>query len=297
LTKGGDPVTEPAFVDLHTHTTASDGLHAPEENVRMAREAGLAAVAITDHDTVAGLPAAYREGARLGVTVVAGVEISTVANGQDIHVLGYDMNLEDSLFLERLGELRSVRRRRNDLMLERLRELGIPIRREEVEAIQAERQAAADRQADSMGRPHIADWLIRGGYVADLREAFDRYLGKGGQAYVNPPRIHPAEAIRWIHEAGGCAVLAHPGLYGDDPLVEELIRTGLDGIEALHSDHTPEQEERYRRMAKQAGLVVTGGSDFHGARQGEMFHGPVGNRRVGIEALEQLQLRRGGTRL
>lgn len=289
-------MAEPAYADLHTHTTASDGLHAPEENVRMAHEAGLAAVAVTDHDTVAGLPAAFREGERLGITVVPGVEISTVANGQDIHVLGYYMNLEDPLFLERLAELRSVRERRNDLMLARLRELGIPIRLEEVEAIKAERQGQADKPAESIGRPHIADWLVRHGIVASMREAFDKYLGKGGQAYVNPPRIHPAEAIRWIHEAGGCAVLAHPGLYGDDSLVAELISAGLDGIEALHSDHSPEQEERYRRMAAEAGLLVTAGSDFHGKRQGETFHGPIGNRRVGLDVVNRLQNQGRGAR-
>jgi len=287
----------PDSADLHTHTTASDGLHAPEENVRMAHAAGLAAVAVTDHDTLVGLAAAFREGERLGITVVPGVEISTVANGGDIHVLGYYMSLEDPLFLERLAELRNVRERRNDLMLARLRELGIPIRLEEVEAIKAEKSGAGDKPGGSVGRPHIADWLVRHGYVSSLREAFDRYLGRSGQAYVNPPRIHPAEAIRWIHEAGGSAVLAHPGLYGDDPLVEELIRAGLDGIEALHSDHTPEQEAHYRRMAAEAGLAVTGGSDFHGMRQGETFHGPIGNRRVGIEVLDRLQNRGRGARL
>lgn len=272
--------------DLHTHTTASDGLHAPEENVRLAKAAGLAAVAITDHDTLAGLASAMEEGARLGIAVVPGVELSTVANGQDIHVLGYYMNRNDPLFLERLSLLRSVRDRRNDMMLAKLNELGIPIKLEEVAAIKARKNG--DKPGEVIGRPHIADWLVHHGYVSSLREAFDLYLGKGGQAYVNPPRIHPAEAIKWIHEAGGSAVLAHPGLYGDDALVRELIQAGLDGIEALHSDHSPEQEVLYRRMAEDAGLAVTGGSDFHGMRQGETFHGPIGNRKVGTEVLERL---------
>ncbi|WP_187385760.1 PHP domain-containing protein [Gorillibacterium timonense] len=283
------------FADLHTHTTASDGLHAPEDNVRMAKEAGLAAVAITDHDTLAGLDSAIREGAKLGITVVPGVEISTVANGQDIHVLGYYMNRNDPLFLERLAELRSVRDRRNEMMLAKLNELGIPIKLEEIAEIKAKK--SGDKPGETIGRPHIADWLIQHGYVSSLREAFDRYLGKGGQAYVNPPRIHPTQAIVWIHEAGGSAVLAHPGLYGEDELVRELIQAGLDGIEAYHSDHGLEQEEAYRRMAEEAGLFVTGGSDFHGTRQGDTFHGPIGNRRVGIEVLERLQDRGRGNRI
>ncbi|MEO3947548.1 PHP domain-containing protein [Gorillibacterium sp. CAU 1737] len=286
-------VTGSGFADLHTHTTASDGLHAPEENVRMAAQAGLSAIAITDHDTVAGLEAALAEGERLGIQVVPGVEISTVAGGQDIHVLGYYMDYKDDRFRKRLEELRSVRERRNEMMIARFNELGLPITLGEVAEIKARR---GGKPEENIGRPHFADWLIEHGHAESLKDAFDRYLGKGGQAYVNPPRIHPSTAIEWIHEAGGSAVLAHPGLYGDEALVDELIQAGLDGIEAMHSDHSPEEEALYRRKAEDAHLLITAGSDFHGERLGETFHGPIGHRRIGIEVLEPLQERGRGSR-
>ncbi|MCL6458188.1 MAG: PHP domain-containing protein [Gorillibacterium sp.] len=277
-----------AKADLHIHTTASDGLHSPEEIVQMAKVAGLTAIAITDHDTTEGIDAAIAEGEQANLIVVPGVEISTVASGQDIHVLGYYMNDKDFLFQERLQSLRSVRDRRNELMAAKLNELGIPIDLNEIYAM----HGGSMRPGESVGRPHIAEWLIQHGAVKSMREAFDRYLGKNGAAYVNPPRIHPQEAIAWIHEAGGCAVLAHPGLYGEDALVPELVIAGLDGIEVYHSDHSPEDEKRYKELATRFNLVLSGGSDFHGSRQGEEFHGPVGGRRVSITVIDQLKLRR-----
>lgn len=273
------------YADLHTHTRASDGTGTPADNVRIAREAGLAAVAITDHDTVAGLEEAMAEGRRLGMAVVPGVEISTVADGKDIHVLGYFMAVDDELFLERLKELRSIRDKRNMMMIERLNELGMEITMAEVTS----RFHVSGRTDDTVGRPHIADVLIAKGYASSLRDAFDRYLGEGGAAYVNPPRIRPETAIQWIHEAGGAAVLAHPGLYKQDDLVAEMAGDGLDGIEADHSDHSPEEVEHYRRMAEQAGLLVTAGSDYHGERNGTVFHGPLGSRRIGMEVVRALE--------
>ncbi|WP_438446936.1 PHP domain-containing protein [Gorillibacterium sp. sgz5001074] len=272
--------------DLHTHTIASDGTETPADNVRTALAAGLFAVAITDHDTVSGIGEALEEGKRVGITVVPGVEISTVAAGRDIHVLGYYLRWEDPLLLERLAELRAVRDRRNDLMLEKLRELGIAITMDEVLALRNSR----GKPDETVGRPHIAEVLMHKGVVRSLREAFDRYLGSGGAAYVNPPRIRPETAITWIHEAGGAAVLAHPGIYGDDALVDELLDgAGWDGVEAYHSDHTPEQCERYRSMAESRGLIVTAGSDYHGQRGGVVFHAPLGSQRAPAEVLKQLE--------
>jgi 3',5'-nucleoside bisphosphate phosphatase len=278
---------ESSYADLHSHTTASDGTQSPSENVRIALRAGLAAVAITDHDTVSGLPEALSEGKKIGIEVVPGVEISTVASNQDIHVLGYYMDFKDSLFLHRLEQLRDTRNRRNDMLIERLQQLGVNITLAEVLSEVKEVKS----EEDTVGRPHIAAVLMKKGYVASISEAFERYLGKEGSAYVNPPRIHPKTAIEWIHEAGGSAVLAHPGLYGDDNLVAELIQAGLDGIEVYHSDHTPEDEARYLRIARENGLIITAGSDFHGERGGEVFHAPIGTRRVETSVLASLKKR------
>jgi len=276
------------WADLHTHTTASDGLHSPAANVRMAKEAGLAAIGISDHDTVSGVAEALAEGDRIGVEVVPGVEISTVARDQDIHVLGYYIDVADAVFLERLKQLRDTRDQRNAMMLAKLRELGMPITLDDVMAS----VKATKSGDDTIGRPHIADALVRRGYVPSVEEAFRTLLGKGGAAYVNPPRIHPATAIEWIHDAGGVAVLAHPGLYGEDTLIPELIDAGLDGIEAHHSDHAPEEEAKYAELAIANGLIVTAGSDFHGARQGVLFHGAIGSRRIDASVTEQLKQRR-----
>lgn len=278
------------YADLHTHTTASDGTEPPAHNVRLAAEAGLAAIAITDHDTVSGVPEALAEAGRYGIEVVPGVEISTVSGGQDIHVLGYWVNIEDERFLLRLKELRETRDRRNDMLLERLSELGLPLTMDDV---LAETATVRKRRDDTIGRPHIASAMVRKGYVATVQEAFDRYLAKGGAAYVNPPRIEPETAISWIREAGGAPVLAHPGLYDDDELVERLANAGIAGIEAYHADHDEDAERRYRELAERYGLLVTAGSDFHGYRDGEPFHAPLGSKRISADVIYALQQRKG----
>ncbi|MNC31681.1 hypothetical protein D3C75_800090 [compost metagenome] len=272
------------YADLHTHTRASDGTGTPSDNVRRAAAAGLGAVAITDHDTVAGLEEAFEAGRAAGITVVPGVEISSSEGGRDIHVLGYYMDITDPLFLSRLEELRNVREGRNDRMLERLRELGYAITLEEV----LERRGPVEQKDTTVGRPHIAQVLVDKGYAESQQDAFNRLIGKGGLAFVSPKRISPETAIAWIHEAGGAAVLAHPGLYDDDVLVERLAGTGLDGIEADHSDHSPQEVEKYREIARRYGLVATAGSDYHGERGGQVFHGPLGGRRVEASVLPLL---------
>lgn len=272
------------YADLHTHTLASDGTQSPSENVRLAAAAGLNAVAITDHDTVAGVEEALEAGLRYDITVVPGVEISTVAGGADIHVLGYFIDYKNRKLLDRLAELRKVRDRRNEMMLERLNELGLHISMDDVLAS----LKASKKAEETIGRPHIADALVRKGYVASMAEAFDRYLGKDGAAYVNPPRIEPKTAIQWITEAGGIPVLAHPGLYDQDELIDVLVKHGLKGLEVYHSDHTPEQEAHYLAVAEANGLIVTAGSDFHGERNGVVFHAPIGARKIEMKAVEQL---------
>ncbi|MEC0226912.1 PHP domain-containing protein [Paenibacillus alba] len=271
--------------DLHTHTTASDGTQRPAANVQMAFDAGLGAIAITDHDTVSGVAEALAEGLKLGIEVVPGVEISTVAGGQDIHVLGYYIQTEDPQFLERLSSLRDTRDTRNQMIIDRLQQLGLDITMAEV----LKEVENIKRQGDTVGRPHIAAVLLGKGYVASISEAFEKYLGTGAAAYANPPRIEPATAIAWIHDAGGKAVLAHPGIYHNDALVEAIAQQGLDGIEVYHSDHTPEDEAKYLLLAQRSGLLITAGSDFHGERGGVVFHAPIGSKRIGIDILQHLQ--------
>lgn len=271
--------------DLHTHTQASDGMQPPAENVRLAKEKGLSAVAITDHDTVAGVKEACEAGEKYGITVVPGVEISTRAGGKDIHVLGYYVDPENEQFLSRLEGLRDTRALRNEAIITKLQDLGIAITLEQVIA-GIGRELKPD---ESIGRPHIADELVRLGAATDMRDAFNKYLAEDAAAYVSPPRITPEEACEWIIEAGGSPVLAHPGLYGDDLLVRDILEQGaFKGIEVYHSDHGPAEEERYQVMAEDYNLLITGGSDFHGARQGVIFHGDIGSVTVSTEVLKFL---------
>lgn len=279
-------IDQSARCDLHTHTQASDGMQPPADNVRMAAEKGLAAVAITDHDTVAGIAEAQEAGRKYGITVVPGVEISTRAGGKDIHVLGYYMDTSNALFLSRLEGLRDTRSQRNEEIVHKLRNLGIDITLEKVIAGMG-RELKPD---ESVGRPHIADELVRLGAATDMRDAFNKYLAEGAAAFVLPPRIRPEEACQWIVEAGGAPVLAHPGLYGDDELVRGILeRSKLRGIEVYHSDHGPAEEQRYLLLAAEYGLIVTGGSDFHGARQSVIFHGDIGSVTVSADVLEKLK--------
>ncbi|BCU82318.1 PHP-like protein [Polycladomyces abyssicola] len=271
--------------DLHIHTTVSDGLFSPEEVVRMAKDTGLRAIAITDHDTVGGVAQAAVAAAKLGMELVPGIEISTLADGQDVHVLGYFVDTEQEWFLKRLQSLRNTRVERNRKIIEKLNELGIAITWEEV---QAKKRGASPEK--NIGRPHIAELLVDKGVVRSMDEAFERYLGKDGAAYVTTKRITPFEAIDLIKEAGGVPVLAHPGLYENDALVEEIISHGLAGLEVYHPDHDEERTERYRKMAERHGLIITAGSDFHGERHGSMFHAPIGTKTVAYDQVERLKM-------
>lgn len=276
------------IADLHTHTTASDGTGTPAGNVRLAHAAGLAAIAITDHDTTAGIREAVEEGAKLRIAVIPGVEISTIAEGRDIHMLGYFIDWQDERLLERLRSLRDVRGTRNEMIVAKLCELGMTVTMNEV----IREAGKAGKPDASVGRPHIAQVLLNKGYVSSMAEAFDKYLGSEGAAYINPPRITPYDAVTWIHEAGGAAVVAHPGLYDRDELVESIVRFGADGIEAYHSDHKPADEARYAAMAERLGVIATGGSDYHGERNGIVFHGPIGGRTAPAGTVDKLDAAR-----
>lgn len=247
-------------LDLHLHTTHSDGSLAPAEVVALAHKAGVSSLAITDHDITTAIPEATEAGLALGVEVIPGIEISSLLGESELHVLGYFLDWQDTRLCERLATARDSRHRRNPLIVAKLQALGIDISYEEVKAVAG---------SDSVGRPHIARVLMDKGVVQSAKEAFDRFLANGKPAYVARELPSPAEAIRWIKEAKGLAVLAHPtwikpidGVLG--PLVGRLKADGLDGIEVHYSTHTPRQTREYLALAKQLGLLVTGGSDFHG---------------------------------
>ena len=240
------------------HSTASDGALAPAAVVRAAAAAELGAIALTDHDTVAGVAEAREEGRRLGIRVIAGVELSATEDGQETHVLGLHLSRIDDL--ERhLSGFRDARRTRAEHMVERLNSLGIPITMASIET-----QAAGG----AIGRPHVARALVQGGWVADHRDAFDRYLGAGRPGFVAKPRLGVADAIRLIHEAGGLAVIAHPGADCTRTRIEQLARAGLDGVEVRHPSHSPDDIVRLGHVADELGLVPSGGSDWHGAQGG-----------------------------
>jgi predicted metal-dependent phosphoesterase TrpH len=269
-------------IDMHTHTTASDGACTPTENVRFAKEAGLVALAITDHDTMAGIHEAVEAGNALGIRVIPGVEVSTAIGRQDIHILGYNMDMSNTAFQAFLSDQQHVRGRRNQQLVARLNELGVDVTIEEI----LRETPTLQGHADAIGRPHFAQALIRRGLVGSTQEAFEVYLMLGGLAFVGIARVEPEVAIDQIRAAGGKAVLAHPGLYRKDEDVRRVLNYGIDGIEAYHSDHTPEQEAYFVELSKQYGIVATAGSDFHGTRNGELFHGPIGYRSVLLDAVE-----------
>lgn len=268
---GAEPMTPHAraaerivVVDLHIHTACSDGVLSPEAVVERAAGRGLRAIAITDHDTVDGNAEALEAGRRRGIAVVPGVEISTQWEGTTFHLLGYGMRRRPKGVRDTFDFLERSRRERNPRMVEKLRALGIEITLDEV---------AREAGGSLVGRPHFARVLLARGVVSTVQEAFDRLLGRGAAAYVDKERLVPAAAVELIREAGGVAVLAHPGLIeADRPgllprLLDHLIGLGLAGLEAFYSGHSEAESLRYAALAARRGLLVSGGSDFH--RPGE----------------------------
>jgi predicted metal-dependent phosphoesterase TrpH len=246
------------FVDLHAHSTASDGSRPPAQVVAAARAAGLAAIALTDHDTVAGLAEASRAAAQHGLRFVQGVELSAVEADAETHILG--LHVTDLAELERrLVGLQEMRRTRAIRMVERLNALGMPVTMDAVL-----REAAGG----AVGRPHVARALIAGGWATDFREAFDRYLGNNRPAFVAKDRLPVADAIDIIHQAGGIAILAHPGSHLTRERLASLGAAGLDGVEVLHPSHSYDDSQRIDAMAGELNLVRSGGSDWHGADEG-----------------------------
>ncbi len=265
-------------VDLHSHSTASDGALPPGGVVETAARAGLAACALTDHDTLAGVAEARAVGDRLGIRIVAGVELSLMDGEREVHLLGLHIAQVDALERD-LATVRSSRRARAERIVERLNALGVPIT---VGAVFAESGEGA------VGRPHVARALIAGGWARDLRDAFDRYLGAGRPANVEKRRIDVAEGIAMVHDCGGLAVLAHPGRDGTRDRIEALVSRGLDGIEVLHPGHGDDDVARLMALTDSLGLVPSGGSDWHGAVTGPRV---LGGMHVPLEWLRRQDAR------
>lgn len=277
------------MLDLHLHSTFSDGTCTPEELVRQARELGVYGIALTDHDTTQGIHRFMEAGRACGVVTVSGVEVSADYSNGTMHILGYGLNPDDEALNERLQWIREGRRERNRIIHAKLERLGMPIPWTEVEACAG---------GDVIGRPHIARVLMQHGYVKDVREAFRKYLVRGKPAYEGRRRLKPADAVGMIVQAGGVPVLAHPSTLNAGGLdlrevVLGLVEAGLQGIEVFYPEHTQDMRRRFRKLAEAFDLVPTGGSDFHGALTPDLVIGRgFGNLDVEDAVLDRLLARR-----
>ena len=245
------------MIDLHTHTTASDGRCAPAELVERARAAGVTVLSVTDHDTVAACAATQTACGGAGIAFVPGIEITAVREQVDVHVLGYFIDPKAAALLRFLAEQRQRRFDRIARMIQRLAELGIPLDRDAVLGL------ALENPGTSIGRPWIARALVAGGYVANTNDAFSQWLSRGRPAFVARGGATPAEVVSHIHAAGGIASMAHPALVRRDEWIAGFASAGLDAIEAYHTNHDEAATGHYRALAANLGLAVTGGSDYH----------------------------------
>lgn len=246
------------MIDLHSHTTASDGQHPPHEQVAMASKAGVKVLAVTDHDTVAGLEAAAEACRHHGVELIAGIEVSCVLQRREVHVLGHFVDPTNAALLAYARRLVDEREQRMEKMVDRLASQGIPVTVAAVQAI------AGDAP---LTRPHLARALVELRVCTSLKEAFDRFLGDGRLAWVPKAELSVEAAVQLIHGAGGTATIAHPGSSRVNRYeLEGMAKSGLDGIESVHGDHPPSQRELFERWAGELSLCCTAGSDFHGVK-------------------------------
>lgn len=288
------------MIDLHTHSTVSDGSEAPRRIAELAAAAGCSAVALSDHDSLAGLAEAARAARELGVRLVPACEVSCrkppVPGGGriagSVHVLCYFVDEGEGPLQDELRALRQDRRRRNEALVQRLAQLGLPVTWEDV--------VAEAGKEDGVGRPHFARVLVRHGAAEDVQDAFDRWLADDRPAYVPKARLEAPEVARMARASGGVAVLAHPLSLGLEPhalgaVVGELAEAGLSGIEAVYGSYTPEERRGLATLAAAAGLVTTGGSDFHGSYKPGLWVGTgCGDLKVPEAVLEELEARRPG---
>jgi len=292
---GKPSVSVSGCIDLHMHSNCSDGFYPPEQLVEWASELGLSAIALTDHDTTKGVETAIKRGKALGVEVIPGCELSVTYSGGTFHLLGYYVDYTNDEFNVTMAQIMESRHERNRKIVAALNEHGMPITHEELleEAGEA-----------TVGRPHMAQIMIRKGYVSDFREAFDKYLAEGMACYFPSENFGPERAIKLVLAAGGVPVIAHPfwlnrkSLEDLDAYIGELVGYGLRGMEIVYPDHSPEIQRAYIEIAKKYDLIVTGGSDFHGGGvvkpEVTLGHGTGGDFRVPAELLQKLKAAAGG---
>ena len=274
------------IIDLHVHSTESDGTLTPEELVTEAKKAGLSAFALTDHDTCQGVGKAIPYAASAGIELIPGIELSTNYHGKEVHIVGLYIDTENDELLSKTAEYRKCRSERNALMVEALRKEGLSITMEEL---------VAENPDCVITRANIARFLYEHGQIKSVREAFDRYIGDHCKCYVGRLKVSSSDAVRLIKRAGGIAILAHPLLYGLSStnlqkLIEELKEAGLDGLEAIYSTYTTGEEQQMKRLANKNGLLISGGSDFHGTNKPDIFLGRGrGNLYIPYSILEELK--------
>lgn len=272
----------PEFADLHVHTNLSDGTFSPEKVVEYSRIKGLDAIAITDHDSVAGIAPAIMAGKDMGIEIIPGVELTAELDDREIHILGYFVDWQNVLFVKRLHDISEVRRERAKKILEKLRDHKIVISEEEFFEFSG---------SGSVGRLHIAQLLLKKGYISSISQAFRKYIGDNGCCYVKKFKLSPKDAVEMIKSVGGIAVLAHPKtIYVKDKsiedIVKELIKDGIQGIEVYHSDNKSKDEKQFKALADKYNLAVTGGSDCHGFGKKEILIGKV---KLPYELVENLK--------
>jgi predicted metal-dependent phosphoesterase TrpH len=274
-------------VDLHLHTTASDGVMTPSEIVSYAKAKGLQAIAITDHDTIEGLEEGLKKGAKIGFEVIPGIEVSAVHSNGSMHLLGFFLDIHHPFLNERLKYLQNARAERNPKIVEKLNRMGIDVTYEEV------CRASGGGQ---VGRPHFAQVLLEKRYVRSFQEAFDRFLKKGASAYVDKFRFTAKEAIHFIREAGGVAVLAHPntldlnGFAELESFIAQLVQEGLEGMEVYYPEHSSLETAQYKALAERHGLLITGGTDYHGIEKNGLEIGVGrGDMRLPYSMVEKLK--------
>ena len=264
--------------DLHVHTTASDGTLTPEQVVLEAARIGLGAVGIADHDTVCGIESGLAAAETVGIVLMPGVEINTDYGKDEIHILGYFIDHRSPSLTANLERQRSARFERGKRIVERLNELGVNVSFDRVQEIAG---------GGAIGRPHIARALVESGYAGSMNGAFGKFLVRGAPGYVARHKLTPFQAVDMVREAGGVAVIAHPGINKHDELIPKLVEAGVQGIEAHHTEHSPIQAKHYAEVARQYDLIVTGGSDSHGPDNLKTI--AIGSVTVGMEAVNELR--------
>jgi len=254
------------FADLHLHTNFSDGTFSPEELVARAFKLGFGTIALTDHDTVEGCARAAVACAAAGMDFIPGAELTAEQEGIEVHILGYFLDTANEALLRKLSRFQAVRQSRIHEMVAALNQLGLPLKVEAVFEL---------ANCKSPGRPHVARALVKGKLIGSLDEAFEKYLKKGRPAWVPKTKMSALEGVELVHQAGGLAVMAHPGLNRTDDIIPKLVDAGLDGIECFHTKHSTVMSERYLRLAEEHHLLVTGGSDCHGFSKARPIIGTI----------------------